>query len=113
MIGADLFAGLGGFTEGAEQAGARVAWAGNHWRFAVDTHALNHPNTVHVCQDLNQARWATLPAVDFVLAGPSCQGHSNAGQHARRVSPSVADKHDIDRSTAWAVVSCLEVCRPT
>lgn len=112
LVGADLFAGLGGFTEGAEQAGARTAWAGNHWRFAVDTHALNHPNTVHVCQDLNQARWSTLPEVDLVLAGPSCQGHSNASQHARHVSPSVADKHDIDRSTAWAVVSCLEVCRP-
>ena len=126
LIGADLFAGLGGFTEGAEQAGARVAWAGNHWRFAVDTHALNHPSTLHVCQDLHQACWPEVrevlhgarPAkarkyVDFVLAGPSCVGHSQAGQHARTGYTERAKvKHDIDRATAWAVVSCLEVCRP-
>lgn len=34
----DMFAGLGGFSEGAEQAGCRVVWAANHWRLAVDTH---------------------------------------------------------------------------
>lgn len=27
----DLFAGLGGFTEGAERAGAKVVFAANHW----------------------------------------------------------------------------------
>lgn len=32
---ADLFAGFGGFSEGAEQAGAQVIWAANHWRTAV------------------------------------------------------------------------------
>lgn len=32
MNAVDLFAGLGGFSEGAEQAGCRVVWAGNHWR---------------------------------------------------------------------------------
>lgn len=51
VVAVDLFAGLGGLTEGAEQAGARVAVALNHWQFAVDVHSLNHPDTVHVCQD--------------------------------------------------------------
>ncbi|WP_394372821.1 DNA cytosine methyltransferase [Ralstonia mannitolilytica] len=32
----DLFAGIGGFTESAEQAGVKVVWAANHWRLAVD-----------------------------------------------------------------------------
>jgi DNA (cytosine-5)-methyltransferase 1 len=38
MKAADLFAGLGGFTEGAEAAGVRVAWAANHRQVAVDYH---------------------------------------------------------------------------
>lgn len=49
----DLFAGLGGWTAGAHAAGIRVLWAGNHWRSACDWHALNHPDTAHVCQDLH------------------------------------------------------------
>lgn len=31
MKGADLFAGLGGSSEGARQAGVEVVWAANHW----------------------------------------------------------------------------------
>ena len=34
MKAIDLFAGAGGFTTGAELAGARVIWAANHWRAA-------------------------------------------------------------------------------
>ena len=40
----DLFAGWGGFTAGAEMAGAEVVFAANHWKLAVDAHALNHPS---------------------------------------------------------------------
>lgn len=45
MKAIDLFAGWGGFTLGAEQAGATVVWAGNHWPLAVEAHAQNHPRT--------------------------------------------------------------------
>lgn len=107
---ADLFAGLGGFSEGAEQAGSCTAWAGNHWERAVEIHALNHPAAVHVCQDLHQADWSTLPEVDLVLAGPACQGHSSAGKS--RAGERAKVKHDADRATALAVVNCLEAVRP-
>lgn len=101
---ADLFAGLGGFTEGARQAGIRVVWAANHWPAAVETHAANHPDATHVCQDLQQADWTAVPAHDVLLASPSCQGHSRArGKDQPR--------HDAARATAWAVVSCAEVHR--
>lgn len=30
----DLFAGAGGFTEGADLAGVSVVWAANHWDLA-------------------------------------------------------------------------------
>ena len=55
----DLFAGLGGMTEGFEQAGVSVQVAANHWPIAVAIHALNHPDTDHRCQDLHQADWST------------------------------------------------------
>jgi DNA (cytosine-5)-methyltransferase 1 len=102
----DLFAGWGGFTAGAEQAGARVVWAANHWPLAVQAHAANHPRTRHVCQDLRQADWFALPAYDVLLASPACQGHSQASQPRRR------RYHDAMRATAWAVVDCADATEP-
>lgn len=107
MKGADMFAGAGGFSTGAQMAGVKVVWAGNHWRIAVETHAANHPETQHVCQDLHQADWSLVPAHDLLLASPCCQGHSRARGKAAN-NP----QHDASRSTAWAVVSCLEYHRP-
>jgi len=102
----DLFAGWGGFTEGAEQAGHRVVWAANHWDLAVTAHALNHPKTTHVLQDLNNADWRMLPEYDVLLASPACQGHSTASQPKRR------EFHEVMRATAFAVVECCEKTRP-
>ncbi|EUB74496.1 C-5 cytosine-specific DNA methylase [Pseudomonas sp. GM41(2012)] len=48
----DLFAGLGGWSTGARNAGVEVVWAANHWPEAVKWHSANHPRTQHVCQDL-------------------------------------------------------------
>src|SRR5688572_7699225 len=64
----DLFAGAGGFTAGAERAGARVLWAANHWPAAVACHASNHPHIEHACQDLRQADFTRLPRFDLLLA---------------------------------------------
>lgn len=101
----DLFAGLGGLTEGAQQGGARVLWAANHWQLAVRWHAANHPDVAHACQDLHQTDWRDVPRHDLTLAAPECQGHTPA---RGRDQP----RHDTARSTAWAVVSCIEACRP-
>jgi len=101
----DLFAGLGGFSEGARQAGVHVVWAADHWRAAVDTHALNHPGTDHLCQDLQQADWSNVPAHDLLLASPACQGHSEA---RGRDLP----HHDVDRATAYAVLAAVSYHRP-
>lgn len=106
MIAADLFAGLGGFTLGAELAGCRVAWAANHWPAAVDAHRDNHPLTIHACQDLQQADWTQVQGHDLLLATPACQGHSPARGKDR-------PHHDAQRATAWAVVTCAEVHRPS
>ena len=105
MIAADLFAGAGGFSEGARAAGCTVVWAANHWPLAVEWHAANHPDTAHACQDLQQADFRQMPAHDLLLASPACQGHSPARGKEQA-------HHDAQRSTAWAVVSAAECHRP-
>lgn len=105
MKAIDLFSGAGGFSTGAAMAGCNVVWAANHWPAAVQVHANNHPDTMHVCQDLQQADWTQVPAHDLLLASPACQGHSLARGKER-------PHHDAQRSTAWAVVSAAECHRP-
>lgn len=103
----DLFAGAGGFSTGARLAGHKVVWAANHWPDAVEWHSRNHPDAIHICQDLHQADWSQVPAHDIMLASPCCQGHSRARGKAKG-NP----QHDASRSTAWAVVSAAEYHRP-
>lgn len=105
MRAIDLFSGAGGFTEGAKQAGINVVWAANHWKTAVDVHKKNHPETTHTCQDLMQADFYTVPDCDIILASPACQGHSRARGKDK-------PRHDIYRSTAWAVISATEAKNP-
>lgn len=105
MRAIDLFAGAGGFSTGAAMAGVKVVWAANHWPAAVQVHANNHPETLHVCQDLQQADWTQVPAHDLLLASPACQGHSLARGKDR-------PHHDAQRATAWAVVSAAECHQP-
>ena len=103
----DLFAGAGGFSTGATLAGHQVVWAANHWPDAVEWHSKNHPDALHICQDLHQADWSQVPSHDIMLASPCCQGHSKARGKAKG-NP----QHDASRSTAWAVVSAAEYHRP-
>lgn len=104
MTAIDLFAGLGGWSEGARRAGVRVVWAANHWQQACDVYELNH-GLRPKCQDLCQAPWHQVPRHHVLLASSACQGHSRARGKDR-------PHHDSARSTAWAIVSCVEVHRP-
>jgi DNA (cytosine-5)-methyltransferase 1 len=99
----DLFAGTGGSSEGAEQAGVPVVWAANHWEDACEWYHANH-GLKPKCQDLHQANFFELPRHNILLASPSCQGHSIAKGKDK-------PHHDAARSTAWAVVSCAEANR--
>lgn len=104
MKGIDLFAGAGGTSTGAIMAGIDIVWAANHNPVAVEYHKINHPDSIHICQDLHQADWSQVPKHDILFASPCCQGHSRAAGKAKETI-----KADKSRSTAWAVVSCLEV----
>ncbi|MZG23599.1 DNA cytosine methyltransferase [Dickeya dianthicola] len=108
MRAIDLFAGFGGSSTGARMAGVHVVWAANHWPAAVEYHRLNHPDAIHVCQDLHQADWSSVPAHDLMMASPCCQGHSRA-----RGKAAGNPQHDASRSTAWAVVSAAEYHKPS
>lgn len=105
MKAVDFFAGLGGFTEGARRAGADVILAANHDPAAVRAHMANHPDAIHVCQDLRQLDMTALPRHDLLLASPACQGHTHARGRER-------PHHDSARATAWAVVAAAEAGRP-
>lgn len=101
----DLFAGCGGTSEGARQAGIKVLVSANHWPAAVETHRANHPGVEHYLQDLQQADFHAWPDFDILMASPACQGHSVArGKEQPR--------HDVTRSTAWAVIACAEAKLP-
>jgi DNA (cytosine-5)-methyltransferase 1 len=116
----DLFSGAGGFTTGATRAGATVVWAANHWDSAVACHAENHPGVEHVQQDLGEMDWTLCPDAELLLASPACQGHSQAGQPARkgtggnfRPDPAkLRAKGQRDRNTAWAVLAAADTLRP-
>lgn len=106
MKAIDLFAGAGGFTEGALAANIDVIWAANHNDIAVKYHRLNHPGTEVFQQDLQLANFLDVPKHDIMLASPCCQGHSKASGKKRN-SPS----HDKSRNTAMCVVTAAEVHR--
>ncbi len=119
---ADLYAGLGGFSEGAKQAGVRVRMASNHNTDAIYWHEANHLGTVHLKQDIQQMDFSLLPDLSegILIASPCCQGYSTGGQPAAKGTggnsrPDVAlikRKHDADRATSWAVLAAMDAARP-
>lgn len=124
----DLFSGIGGASIGIKNAtGREPTLAVNHWDYAIKIHELNHPQTIHLREDLNQVQpRLVLPGQEIGLlwASPSCTKHSRAQGKARTqlipdFSPSgvearaqaVAD-HQL-RSQPWIVVKWAEERRPT
>jgi len=101
----DLFAGLGGNSTAARQAGLDVRWAANHWPLAVDYHQRNHPDTIHACQNLHHTNWTQVPRPDVLIASPACQGHSPARGKEKAY-------HDAQRGTADVVLDAAEILKP-
>jgi DNA (cytosine-5)-methyltransferase 1 len=86
MVGVDLFAGAGGMSLGAREAGVdvRVAVESDPW--AADTYARNHPFTHVICEDVARVRATHLPKADentILFGGPPCQGFSTSNQRTR------------------------------
>jgi DNA (cytosine-5)-methyltransferase 1 len=80
----DLFCGAGGFSTGAVAAGHEVVLAVDFDEGALETHARNHPNTIHLRRTLPCA--LPLPVGDdpFHLHGsPPCQRFSQMNRTNR------------------------------
>ena len=102
---ADLFCGAGGTSLGAEQAGARIRFALNHWQVAVNTHSANFPLAKHVNSRLDMCSPSECPKIDLLFASPECTHHSRA----RGGKPT----SDQQRAGAWDVMKWVEHHRPS
>lgn len=104
----DLFAGGGGASVGIEAAiGRPVDHAVNHDPIAVAMHRVNHPLTVHHCEDV----WAVDPVelcglrrVGLLWASPDCTHHSRA-----KGTMPLSSKR---RALANVVIEWIEKVRP-
>lgn len=122
LIYVDLFCGCGGTTEGITQANladskvAIVAVAVNHDANALDSHAANHPETVHYRENIkklnvykvnkivNKYR-ALYPHAKVVLwASIDCTEHSKA----KGGLPKIADS----RTLPWYLPRYIKIIKP-
>jgi len=104
MIAADLFCGAGGTSTGlllaaAERNVSVRLLAINHWRLAIETHLLNHPDVFHLCESLDHIDpTEVVPGgrLQILCASPECTHFSRA----RGGKP----RSDQSRASAWKVV---------
>lgn len=109
----DLFCGLGGSSQGAEESGhARTVLAVNHWRPAAYAFGANHPKARVICariDDIDPRNDKSIPEIDLLLASPECTHHSIArgGQPVedqKRSGPFDVCKWIDAKRPMWAVV---------
>lgn len=74
----DLFCGAGGSSSGLVEAGYKVVIAANHWKLAIDSHQVNHPETDHSQADISQVNPAYFPRTHVLWGSPECTNHSIA-----------------------------------
>lgn len=80
----DLFAGCGGASQGATQAGYEVVLAVDHDEKAVALHARNHAQCTHMCCTLPPSAPLSLPGADeewHIHGSPPCTALSKANQN--------------------------------
>lgn len=84
----DLFCGAGGFSTGMELAGFNCIGGIDNVESIVDTHALNHKNSVSICGDIRDIppeefeKKLKGQKVDIIIGGPPCPTFSTIG-HAK------------------------------
>lgn len=104
----DLFAGGGGASLGILKAlGVAPAVAINHDPDAIAMHLANHPNTIHMCEDLYRVA-PFRPGkrkIDLLWASPDCTHHSRA-----KGGKPVVNKR---RMLAWVVLEWAREVTPT
>ena len=118
----DAFAGGGGASVGIEMAlGYSVDIAINHDPQAILMHKTNHPNTLHLTEDIFKAdlqKYVAGRHVDLMWASPDCTSHSKAkgGQprsqglrilpwavfkHAKQILPDAIIMENVEEIQQW------------
>ncbi|MFT4126273.1 MAG: DNA cytosine methyltransferase [Gordonia sp. (in: high G+C Gram-positive bacteria)] len=112
----DFFCGAGGSSSGAIQVpGVEVAAAANHWDRAIETHAANHPDAMHIHADISQYEPSLVPHTDLAWLSPSCTHHTAArGKKLADRQPDLFGEvlpdaaAERSRATMWDVVRFTE-----
>lgn len=118
----DCFAGGGGASVGIEMAlGRPVDIAVNHDPQAIRMHKVNHPDTLHLTEDIFKVdleKYVAGRHVDLMWASPDCTSHSKAkgGQprekglrilpwavykHAKKINPDVIIMENVEEIQQW------------
>lgn len=118
----DCFAGGGGASVGIEMAlGRQVDIAVNHDPQAIIMHKTNHPNTLHLTEDIFKVdlkKYVGNKHVSLMWASPDCTSHSKAkgGQprekglrilpwavykHAKEILPNVIIMENVEEIQQW------------
>lgn len=75
----DWFCGAGGSSQGIHAVpGVRVERAANHWKLAIESHAVNFPTVDHYQGDIRKAPVWDWPVTDIFWASPECTNWSVA-----------------------------------
>jgi len=84
----DLFAGVGGISQGMIKAGFKIISANEHDDEIACTYIKNHPKTKMFVKDIKDINPEELlvgeKEVDVIVGGPPCQGFSMAGKRIRQ-----------------------------
>lgn len=122
----DLFAGAGGFSAGAAQAGARVVACFENWDKGLAIHYANHPDCIHLNMTLGGdvdvfvdefralvAKLVPEGAVWHFHASPPCQSFSIA-QRQKQPTEALAEAEADERSNLlkWSLAVIRELNPP-
>lgn len=118
----DCFAGGGGASVGIEMAlGRPVDIAVNHDPYAILMHKTNHPDTLHLTEDIFKVdlqKYVGSRHVDLMWASPDCTSHSKAKgsqprksglrilpwavyKHAKQILPDVIIMENVEEIQQW------------
>ncbi len=80
----DLFAGVGGLSQGFIKAGFNISLANEYDKEIAAAYQYNHPHTKVITEDIGKVNledWMPfLENADIVIGGPPCQGFSQKGK---------------------------------
>jgi len=84
LIVADLFAGVGGFSQGFISQGYRVEFAIEYDKEIAKAYKKNHSGTTVYDEDISELDFKKLKKqhgkIDVIVGGPPCQGFSQKGK---------------------------------